>query len=105
MKIQVRNTHLYIRGPEVSECEAALNQIIKDHKDLIVTMSVESNIFGSIIGSKVSTIRRIQQEAGGDAAVKIDLDRTRGTVTIIGQTKEATVRGPCLCLCAVVAVI
>ena len=58
MKIQLRDTYLSVLGPSVAEAEVGIAQMVKDHKDLIVTMGVDSSMFGSIIGSKGATIRR-----------------------------------------------
>eukprot|EP00750_Incisomonas_marina_P024094 INCI5084.2.p1 GENE.INCI5084.2~~INCI5084.2.p1 ORF type:complete len:1256 (-),score=304.35 INCI5084.2:687-4454(-) len=90
VKIQLRDTYLSVLGPSVAEAEVGITQMVKDHKDLIVTMVVDSSMFGSIIGSKGATIRRIVEEAGGASVVQIDINREQSTVTIAGKTKEAT---------------
>ena len=92
MKIQLRNTFLYIRGPAVADCESSVTQMLQDHKDKIISLPVAQDMIGSIIGNKGSTIRRIVKEAGGEQAVRIDIDRNNARVTITGTTKEASVR-------------
>ena len=66
--------------------------MLQDHKDKIISLPVAEDMIGSIIGNKGSTIRRIVKEAGGEQAVRIDIDRNNARVTITGTTKEASVR-------------
>ena len=89
-KIQLRKDHLYVRGPSVTECEAGIAQLMADHKALVVSLAVDNDMMGTIIGPKGKTISGIVADAGGNNAVRIDLDRDTSTVLIKGKTKEAT---------------
>jgi transcription antitermination factor NusA-like protein len=90
VKIQLRHNHLYVRGPAVSDCEAAVAKMLQDHRDMIVVLPVDNSLFGVIIGNKGANIRKISESAGGQEAVQIDVDRTNNRILISGKTKEAT---------------